>query len=138
MYSNKSVLFLDMNRTFMFGEDNFGESEGFSKYYHKIGGVLSTVEINQIIRLVYSYLDIRYPDERFRHTFPSVETALRKVLRLELTEEEISKVVHTFAHHEIGHIPTEYIEVLHRLSNKFQLAVVIDIWAPKQLWVNLL
>ena len=31
MYSNKSALLLDMNSTFMFGEDNFGIDEDFSK-----------------------------------------------------------------------------------------------------------
>lgn len=137
MYSNKSVLLLDMNSTFMFGEDNFGESEDFSTYYHKIGGVLSTVEINQIIRSIYYYLDKRYADENFRHAFPSVEAALKAVVNRELSEEEISKVIGTFAHHEIGYISTEYIKVLHQLNKTFQLAVVIDIWSPKQLWMHL-
>jgi HAD superfamily hydrolase (TIGR01549 family) len=137
MYSKKSVLLLDMNGTFMFGEDNFAKSEDYSKYYHEIGGVLPSTEINQIIQSIYYYLDTRYPDENFRHMFPSVETALKAVVNSELAEEEISKVIHTFSHHEIGHIPTEYIEVLYKLSKKFQLAVVIDIWSPKQLWMHL-
>ena len=137
MYSNKSVLLLDMNGTFMFGEDNFAKSENYSKYYHEIGGVLPTTEINQIIQSIYCYLGTRYPDENFRHMFPSVETALKAVVNSELAEEEILKVIHTFSHHEIGQIPTEYIEVLHKLRKKFQLAVVIDIWAPKQLWIHL-
>ncbi len=137
MYSNKSVLLLDMNSTFMFGEDNFGSSEDFSKYYHKIGGILSTEEINRIIRAVYSYLDERYPDENFRHTFPTIEVVLKTIVNQEFPEEEVSKVVNTFAQHEIGCIPSEYIEVLHTLSKNFKLAVVIDIWAPKITWVRL-
>ena len=137
MYSNKSVLLLDMNSTFMFGEDNFGESENYSKYYHEIGGVLSKTEINKIIRTVYSYLDKRYPDENYRHRFPSLESSLRATIDREISNEELLKVIATFAHHESGYIPYEYIKVLHKLSERFKLAVVIDIWAPKESWLRL-
>ena len=126
-----------MNSTFMFGEDNFGESEDYSKYYHQIGGVLSTTEINQIIRTVYSYLDKRYPDESYRHLFPSLENALKSTINRKISNKEMLKVISTFAHHEIGYIPGKYIEVLHKLSKKFKLAVVIDIWAPKETWLRL-
>ncbi len=132
MYSNKSALLLDMNSTFMFGEDNFAIDEDFSRYYHKIGGTLSKETANEAIRSVYAYLDKRYPDEEYRHSFPTVEDAIRNVVDKYLPEEEISKLVETFANHESGHIPCEYAEVLHRLSKKYQLAVVIDIWAPKE------
>ena len=137
MYLNKSALLLDMNSTFMFGEDNFGASDNFSNYYHKIGGTLSEEEINKIIRSIYAYLDKRYPDERYRNNFPSVEEAINNVVNHNLSEEEISKIVDTFSHHEIGSIPIEYVEVLHKLSEKYQLAVVIDIWSPKKMWLNL-
>lgn len=42
MFENKKALLLDMNSTFMFGEDNFGKDEDFSIYYKKIGGQLSS------------------------------------------------------------------------------------------------
>ncbi len=137
MYSNKSALLLDMNSTFMFGEDNFGTSEDFSKHYHKIGGTLSKNEINKHIRSVYAYLDERYPDERYRHNFPTVEEAINKVVEKKLSGEEVLKIIETFAHHEIGYIPTEYVEALHKLSESYILAVVIDIWAPKITWLIL-
>ena len=126
-----------MNSTFMFGEDNFGISQDFSKYYHKIGGVLSKEEVNEAIRSVYSYLDKRYPDEKYRHRFPTVEEAIKITVDKQFPEEEISKLVNTFAKHEAGNIPSEYIDVLHRLSKAYKLAVVIDIWAPKEYWLNI-
>jgi len=137
VYSNKSALLLDMNSTFMFGEDDFGISEDFSEYYHKIGGVLSREAVNEAIRSVYAYLDKRYPDEEYRHRFPTVEEAIKNVVDKNFSEEEISKLVNTFAKHEAGNIPSEYIEALHRLSKKYKLAVVIDIWAPKEYWLNI-
>ncbi len=137
MYSNKSTLLLDMNSTFMFGEDNFSKSEDFSKHYHRMGGILSKNEINKLIRSVYAYLDERYPDERYRHNFPTVEEAINKVVEKKLSGEEVLKIVETFAYHEIGYISTEYVDVLHKLSENYILAVVIDIWAPKITWLTL-
>jgi FMN phosphatase YigB (HAD superfamily) len=126
-----------MNSTFMFGEDNFGSSENFSKYYHKIGGNLSEKEVNNIITSVYAYLDERYPDENYRNSFPTVEETINNVVEQKLSREEVSKIIGTFAHHEIGNIPNEYIDVLHKLSKSYTLAVVIDIWAPKKTWLTL-
>lgn len=137
MYSHKSALLLDMNSTFMFDEDNFGDAEDYSEHYHKIGGTLSREEVNTIIKTVYAYLDERYPDEYYRHNFPSIEEAINSAVAKKLPGEEISKLVKTFAHHEIGSIPTEYIDVLHKLSKNYILAVVIDIWAPKNTWLTL-
>lgn len=137
MYLNKSALLLDMNSTFMFDEDNFGISEDFSKHYHKIGGTLSKEEANKVIRSVYAYLSKRYPDENYRNSFPTVEKSIKNIVDKCFPDEEIGKLVRTFAKHEMGSIPAEYIEVLHRLGNKYKLAVVIDIWAPKKYWLQL-
>jgi len=139
VFSEKKALLLDMNSTFMFGEDNFGISEDFSKHYHEIGGTLSQEEINRIIRSVYEYLDVRYPDEKYRHNFPSVENAIKHITSHahELVGDEISRIIDTFAFHEMGYIPNEYIQALHKLHQTFQLAVVIDIWAPKSAWLSL-
>lgn len=137
VYSNKSALLLDMNSTFMFGEDNFGISEDFSKYYHKISGTLSKEDVNKVIRSVYAYLNKRYPDENYRHSFPTVEESIKNIVDKYFPDEEMEKLVSTFAKHEMGSIPAEYIEVLHRLGKKYKLAVVIDIWAPKEYWLQL-
>lgn len=72
IYSKKALL-LDMNGTFMFGEDRSGKEEDFSIYYHAIGGTLTDSLINQLIREIYNYLDERYLKEEFRHCFPSIE-----------------------------------------------------------------
>ena len=66
MFSEKKALLLDMNNTFMFGEDNFSAAEDFSIHYHQMGGVLERQEINSLIREVYNYLQARYPSERYQ------------------------------------------------------------------------
>lgn len=137
MFSQKQALLLDMNSTFMFGEDRFGASEDFSIYYHKKGGLLPKKEINIIIRSAYAYLDKRYPDEKYRHSFPSLANAIKRTTSFNLGDIELSKIVDTFSFHEMGHIPDEYITALHKLNNKYKLAAVIDIWSPKSAWLKL-
>jgi FMN phosphatase YigB (HAD superfamily) len=134
--SEKRALLLDMNGTFMFGEDRFGDSEDFSRHYFKIGGTLSQSEINRIMLEVYRYLDARYTDGTYRHNFPSLQIAINEVTSKKLNQDEINKIVDTFAFHELGYIPDEYVSVLYKLSQRFALAAVIDIWAPKTAWLN--
>lgn len=136
MFTDKKVLLLDMNSTFMFGEDRFEKSEDFSIYYYKIGGSLPRNEINKIIRSVYSYLEIRYPDKKYQHNFPTLESTIYEVSALTPSKEEIEKIINTFSFHELGYIPKEYSAALHKLKKHFILSAVIDIWAPKQAWLN--
>ncbi|MEE9429525.1 MAG: HAD family hydrolase [Melioribacteraceae bacterium] len=137
MLSNKKVLLLDMNSTFMFGEDRFDESEDFSIHYHKLGGKLQASEVNKIIRSAFDYIDVRYPDEQYRNNFPSVKTAMQETSTNSLSKKEMETLIDTFAFHELGHIPNEYLVALQNLHKRFTLAAVIDIWSPKKLWVEL-
>lgn len=136
MLPEKKALLLDMNSTFMFGEDRFGDSEDFSKYYRKLGGRLPTKQINNIVRATYSYLDRLYPDEKYRHDFPSLKQAIDRVAESELNTDELDKIIGTFAFHELGHIPDEYVDALKQLQQHFILAAVIDIWSPKTAWLH--
>lgn len=136
MFTEKKALLLDMNGTFMFGEDRFGQSEDFSIYYREIGGTISGSEVNNIVSSVYKYLLERYPDKKYRHNFPSVEDAILSVAEKVLPKEEINNIVETFSFHELGYIPKNYIEALVKLRKRFILALVIDIWSPKKAWVE--
>ena len=136
MYREKNCLLLDMNSTFMFGEDRFGGDEDFFQYYQEIGGALESSIVEQIIRSSYDYLDVRYVDEQYRHCFPSLEYAINEVSGHRLGETELQHIISTFAYHECGAIPSEYIEAILSLKEKFMLAAVIDIWAPKALWLS--
>jgi FMN phosphatase YigB (HAD superfamily) len=136
VFTGKKALLLDMNGTFMFGEDRFGDSEDFSARYFMMGGTLPQSEIHRIIRAVYGRLDFCYSDEHYRHSFPTLESAIREVAGGALDRDEINKIVDTFAFHELGCIPREYAAALHTLRQRFTLAAVIDIWAPKTAWLK--
>ena len=74
-YNTKEALLLDMNGTFMFGEDRFDESVDFSVHHRANGGALPDAEINQIIRSVYRFLDQKYTDEKYQDNFPSIRNS---------------------------------------------------------------
>lgn len=136
MIATKKALLLDMNSTFMFGEDRFDENEDFSTYYESIGGTLPANQLRTIIMDAYHYLDVRYPNEEYRHTFPSVETAILETVENTLSADEMDRILDTFAFHELGTISPEYIDVLFELEKHFILSVVIDIWSKKKLWLE--
>lgn len=136
LFKNKKALLLDMNSTLMFGEDRFDESEDFSIYYSQLGGTLPKSELTRIIRAAYDYLDIRYPDEKYQQQFPTLRSAIGTVIDDHIGETETNHIINTFAFHELGHIPQAYREALFTLKKHFTLALVIDIWAPKDLWLN--
>lgn len=136
MFINKSVLLLDMNSTFMFGEDRFDESQNYSTYYKELGGQLPPSVLNEIINDILIYLEERYPDAKYRNNFPSVAQALDAVIDFEITDEETQKIISTFSYHEHGYIPAEYVKALFKLKSQYTLAVVIDIWAPKGRWLD--
>ncbi len=136
MFRNKKALLLDMNSTFMFGEDRFGPEENYFEYYSSLNGSLSSAILNALVSDIYNYLDCRYLDEKYRCEFPSLLDALNAVCNNKLTNEERNKVINTFAYHELGIISEEYVDALYRLSHRFILALVIDIWSPKDMWLE--
>lgn len=136
MFEGKEAILLDMNSTFMFGEDRFGQAEDYSEYYRSIGGNLPNDVVNGIISNAYDYLVDKYPSEDYRHCFPSLETAIEESSEMNIPPKEKGKIIQTFSYHEHGHIPQSYVKALVALKKRFKLALVIDIWAPKQMWVD--
>ena len=136
LFAGKKALLLDMNGTFMFGEDRFGPSEDFSQYYSSIGGILPREEINVVIRRIYEYLSLKYEDVQFRHCFPSIQQAVFAISDITYEDEEVQRIVATFAHHELGEIPPAYVNALRVLRQWFVLGSVIDVWSPKASWLQ--
>ncbi|MET0122427.1 MAG: HAD family hydrolase [Candidatus Thiodiazotropha sp. 6PLUC9] len=136
MIEGKEALLLDMNSTFMFGEDRFGPDEDFSEYYRSIGGKLADNVVNRVIRKTYAYLDEKYPSVEYRDRFPSLEFAIEVSAGVDISISEKEILIKTFSFHEHGEIPQNYVTALRALKEKFTLALVIDIWAPKAMWVQ--
>jgi FMN phosphatase YigB (HAD superfamily) len=139
MLDKFSTILLDMNDTFMFSADRFSTDEDYSVIYHQLGGSMESIRVNQLIQAAHDYLAIRYPDPHYRETFPSLRSAFVDIAGFEsLAERDLELLVETFSHHELGFVPPEYAAVINKLSQKFRLGLVIDIWAPKTLWIKAL
>ncbi|WP_299416275.1 HAD family hydrolase [Acaryochloris sp. IP29b_bin.148] len=137
MIDQFSTLLLDMNETFMFGSDRFGATEDYSVIYRQLGGTMEPSLVNHLTGAAYNYLDVRYPDPKYRESFPSLREAFESAVAFEpLSNENLELLVGTFSRHELGTVPPEYAAAIHQLSKHFRLGLVIDIWSPKALWVE--
>lgn len=135
MFETKEALLLDMNSTFMFQEDRFGVGENYSEYYRSIGGSLPDKEINEIIQGIFEHLSELYPQKEYRNCFPSLEAAI-EAIGLKISDKERENIITTFSFHEHGEVTEEYVQALKSLKQRFTLALVVDIWSPKDRWVR--
>jgi putative hydrolase of the HAD superfamily len=83
MIDGFSTILLDMNQTFMFGADRFGATEDYSVVYRQLGGTMEPSRVNQLICAAYDYLDVRYPDPKYRESFPSLREAFESAALLD-------------------------------------------------------
>lgn len=138
MAENYKALILDMNDTFMFGGDRFGEDQDFYNRYKELGGTnLGSDTVNSIIRQTYDKLLQIYPHPDYRENFPKVEDTIRELTQKEeFSEDDIRLLTETFAHHELGSVPSDYADAVSSLSKRFRLALVADIWSEKSPWIS--
>jgi putative hydrolase of the HAD superfamily len=125
------VLLFDMNSTFAFGEDRFGDGEDFSLAYRALGGTtLSAARVNAVIRACFAHMHARYEDHARCDDFLTVADALRDVAP-DLEPAAAEQLVAVFAEHEVGCIPDDHADYLRRLSREHVLGLVSNVWAPK-------
>jgi len=129
------VLLLDMSGTFMFGEDRFGAGQDFHATYRSVGGRrLSAVEVTRFIRVCYDGMSRDYDDPKCYDDFPSLTEGLQRYARP--PESELPLLERVFTLHELGVVPEWAASVLCRLASTHKLALVANICAPKQAWVE--
>ncbi len=129
------VILLDMNGTFMFGEDRFDESENFGEIYRAIAGsCLADQEVNRIIRNTFNSILENYRNPEIYNNFPQVDSILAK--HTTAFEPEVSLLLKTFALHERGIIPIKYADFLKNLSLSHNLGLVSNIWSSKDYWLD--
>jgi putative hydrolase of the HAD superfamily len=130
-----SVLLLDMNSTFMFGEDRFGAGQDFHATYRAFGGTaLTPAQVSAAIHDCFQgMLQLNKLPENFDN-FPSLAEGLARFANA--PKEEHPFLEQVFAAHERGTIPPAYAALLCRLSRTHQLGLVTNIWARKETWLS--
>lgn len=131
MLERYRAVLLDMNGTFMFGEDRFGPAYDYHATYRDLGGErLSSDELRRAIDDCYQRLAQRYEDPACVDNFPQVRDMLTG-----LPPGEAERVESVIAHHELGSISDEYATALRRLAATHWLAVVANVWSRKGPWL---
>jgi putative hydrolase of the HAD superfamily len=133
--SQFNVLVLDMNATFMFGEDRFGSGEDFYATYRAFGGTaLDRDQVRASVRGCYEWMLNLYGSSQNFDDFPSLTEGFRRSVRL--PESELPLLESVFAAHERGSIPPAYALLLCRLCQTHKLGLVTNIWAKKEPWLT--
>ena len=133
-----TVILFDVQMTFMFGVDRFGEDQDFYATYRSLGGQrLTPDEVRSAIRACVDYLWPLYKDPDFFDSFPSLEQGFAASNPgLSLSRKELGLLGETFALHERGQVPDDLAECLRELSRTHRLGVVSNIWAKKDAWLR--
>lgn len=132
------VLFLDLNGTFMFGQDRFGADQPYFDTYRSLGGdALEDGEVREAVDSVVRYMGRLYENPAYAEAFPAVATVLQSLPEtrsLPTWQQHLLEQV--IAAHEIGRVPPEDAEALHQLAQKIRLVLVSNIWSAKGPWVQ--
>lgn len=129
------VLLLDMNGTFMFGQDRFRPEQDFAATYRDLGGVaLSEAEVERAVRATCEALAADEENPAKHDDFPQVAGVLER-LRPDLPPGERVLIEETIALHELGHVPREYADCLRRLARTHRLGLATNLWSKKDRWL---
>ena len=129
------VLLLDMNGTFMFGQDRFGPQEDFAATYRGLGGGgLPAREVERAVRATCQAMAADEANPNKHDDFPQVADVLRR-LRPEWPRLERERIEAVIAVHEQGHVPREYAECLRRLARTHRLGLASNLWSKKDRWL---
>jgi putative hydrolase of the HAD superfamily len=124
LLSRFRVVLLDMNSTFMFGEDRFGDEEDFFATYRSVGGErLSPREVTRLIRSTFDSMAADYENPTKYDCFPQVQGVLRQ-FGAGVSEADLALVEQVFAIHELGTVGDEYATFIKKLAKTHRLGEV--------------
>lgn len=129
---------LDMNGTFMFGQDRFGPIQDYHDTYRHLGGTaLAGAEVRDALTNAFTFLAARYEDPAYEDAFPTLREAFDhdRAVR-SLPADEITLLMRVVAEHECGRVPPEYAAWLSRAAQTHWLGLITNIWSPKDRWLQ--
>lgn len=131
------VILLDMNSTFMFGEDKFSPDTNYWDTYRNLGGfTLTDNTVNSAVQACYDLMSAYYENPQYYDNFPQIIDTLRTLPQTQsMSEDDILKLDKVIALHELGTVPPEYATFLKKLSITHELGLIANIWAKKQPWL---
>ncbi|NKB60524.1 MAG: HAD-IA family hydrolase [Alphaproteobacteria bacterium] len=128
------VLLLDVNGTFMFGQDRFGPDQDYATTYRTLGGrTLSDGRVDELVGACIERLTVVGRDSTRDADFPSITEVLRETAAA-LEADQFAFIARVIAAHELGMVPPSFAAALHVLAQNHRLVVVSNIWSEKAPW----
>ncbi len=130
------VILVDMGLTFMFDPDRFSESEDYGTTYRRLGGTaLEDSKVASIITGLFEVVMEAYDDPARHASFPRLSVFLAELPACQgLAPEERALLEEVFAAHEVGTVPKEHAQALHRLSRTHRLGLISNVWADSRIF----
>ncbi|HMB70055.1 MAG TPA: HAD family hydrolase [bacterium] len=131
------LLLLDLNGTFMFGQDRFGGGEDYARTYREAGGTtLADGDVTAAVSAVVERLTVIGRREDRLDSFPAVLECLRALpLTRSWPDSELRRIEQVVASHELGRIPAEYASFVSSLAETYRLGLVSNLWSRKDPWL---
>ena len=128
------ALLLDLNGTFMFGQDRFGPDEDYHATYLKLGGsMLDRADVHIIVDETLGEMKRQAHCPDLQVNFPIVsEILVEYTPAVRLPDSERAILADTFAVHEVGSIPDEHAQFLKNLAESHRLGVVSNIFSTRE------
>ena len=138
--SQFDVVMFDLNGTFMFGQDRFGSDQDYFATYRQLGGTrLDSDTIKSAITETVEEMARIYDDPQYHDGFPQVSDVLKILATTAfLPEHEQTLISAVIAEHEIGEISQTDKAAITQIAQMNRIALVSNIWSPKDLWVDYL
>lgn len=136
-----SVLLLDMNGTFMFGQDRFGPEEDYAATYRALCArglgerTLDDARVQRILQRTIRGLLRDYEIEERCDDFPTVAEGLRAYGGA--PEDQLVLLEEVFAAHEMGYVPAEHEGFLRSVAGTHHLGIVSNLCARPEPWLRL-
>jgi FMN phosphatase YigB (HAD superfamily) len=133
------AVLLDMNGTFMFGHDRFGDDQDYGRTYRRIGGCgLDGATVASAVSACCEDMEAKYDDPAWHDRFPSVRDVLWQLSATSgLPPAEVDLIAAVIACHELGDVSDTNEQVLRQLSSTHRLGVVSNLWSDKRSWMDL-
>lgn len=124
------VLFFDMSKTFMFGNDKFSSEQDYEAVYKSFGGRnLNNEELHEIIYYTYGKLLKRSRDkEQFDDMLNVDEFIESDDYFIKYSTADKVLIERLFANQECGTVPESCKETLQQLSKTHKLCVISNVW----------
>jgi putative hydrolase of the HAD superfamily len=138
LLSRFTGILLDVNSTFMFGEDRYGPEQDYLQTYRSLGGrTLAEGSIRVAVDACIARMKALYVDPGRCDSFPQVHEVLTEIPDTrQLPADERRLLEQVIASHEVGHVPEKYADALQEFARTHRLGIVSNIWSAKDLWLD--